>query len=64
MFSKIEGANKSIGDKLMIISKSTCGLCKPTKKFKRNNTRLKSLFERALSEGELTGNLIKSYSKF
>lgn len=47
----------------MIISKSTCGLCKPTKKFKRNNTRLKGVFSRALIEEDLTGNLINSYTK-
>ena len=48
----------------MIVSKSTCGLCKPTKKFKRNNTKLKSIIKRALAEDELTVNLIKSYSRF
>lgn len=47
----------------MIVSKSTCGLCKPTKKYKRNNTKLKSVIKRALLEDELTANLIKSYSK-
>lgn len=48
----------------MIVSKSTCGLCKPTKRYKRNNTKLKSILKRALSDDELTVSLIKSYSKF
>lgn len=48
----------------MIVSKSTCGLCKPTKKYKKDNTKLKSVIKRALLEDELTTNLIKSYSKF
>lgn len=48
----------------MIVSKSTCGLCKPTKKIKRNNTKLKSVVKRALLEDGLTASLIKSYSKF
>jgi len=47
----------------MIVSKSTCGLCKPSKKFKRNDTRLKSIFNDALLNEELTSNLVKSYSK-
>lgn len=47
----------------MKIRKSTCGLCKPTKKWKRNNTRLKSIFNKALLDGELTNNFINSYSK-
>lgn len=47
----------------MIVSKSTCGLCKPTKKYKRNNTKLKGVIKRALSEDELTVSLIKSYSR-
>lgn len=47
----------------MIVSKSTCGLCKPTKKFKRNNTKLKSIIISALIQDELTASLIKSYSK-
>ena len=48
----------------MIVSKSTCGLCKPTKKYKRNNTKLESVIKRALLEDVLTVSLIKSYSKF
>ena len=47
----------------MIVSKSTCGLCKPTKKYKRNNTKLKGVISRALAEDELTASMIKSYSK-
>ena len=47
----------------MIKHKSICGLCKPTKKFKKNNTRLKSIFNNAFAEGELTSNLLKSYTK-
>lgn len=47
----------------MIVSKSTCGLCKPTKKFKRNQTRLKIIFNRAFEGGEMSSSLIKSYSK-
>lgn len=47
----------------MIVSKSTCGLCKPGKKVKRNNTKLKSIILRAISNDELSVNLIKSYEK-
>ncbi len=47
----------------MIVSKSTCGLCKPGKKVKRNNTRLKGVLLRAVSDGELSVNLIKSFDK-
>ncbi len=47
----------------MIVSKSTCGLCKQTKKFKKNNTKLKSIIKRALVDDELTASLIESYSK-
>lgn len=47
----------------MIVHKSTCGLCKPTKKFKRNRTKIKSAIIRALNEGELSVGLIKSYYK-
>lgn len=47
----------------MIINKSTCGLCKPTKKYKRNNTKLKVVFLNALSNDELSTSLIKSYEK-
>ncbi len=47
----------------MIVSKSTCGLCKPTKKFKRNNTRLKSIIKHVLTDGDLTVSLINSYTK-
>ncbi len=42
----------------MITRKSTCGLCKPTKKFKKTNTRAKSVLKRALINEELTVNLI------
>lgn len=47
----------------MRVRKSICGLCKPSKKWKSNNTRLKSKLNQALLEGELTANLIKSYTK-
>jgi len=47
----------------MIIHKSTCGLCKPTKKFKRNNTRLKSIIKNALENSDLTASLLNSYTK-
>lgn len=47
----------------MITRKSTCGLCKPTKKFKRTNTRAKSAIKRAPIDEELTVSLVKSYSK-
>ncbi len=36
----------------MIIKKSTCGLCKPTKKWKRNNTKTKQLLKKEI-EGEV-----------
>lgn len=48
---------------IMIVRKSTCGLCKPTKKFKRNRTKIRSTITRALNEGELSVNQIKSYYK-
>lgn len=44
----------------MRVSKSTCGLCKPTKKWKKNNTKLKSIF---INTDELTANFIKSHFK-
>lgn len=47
----------------MIINKSTCGLCKPGKKVKRNNTKLKSIILRAILDDDLSVNLIKSYEK-
>ncbi len=47
----------------MIVSKSTCGMCKPRKKFKRNNTKLKGILIDAISTGDLSANLIKSYEK-
>ena len=47
----------------MIIRKSTCGLCKPSKKFKKNKTRLKSHFYNILADGDLTSSLINSYRK-
>lgn len=45
----------------MIVHKSTCGLCKPGKKFKRNNTKLKGIILKAISKDDLSVNLIKSY---
>ncbi|MBI2196219.1 hypothetical protein HYU45_01260 [Candidatus Daviesbacteria bacterium] len=47
----------------MIIHKATCGLCKPTKKFKRNDTKIKGVLLEAMLSGDLTANLIKSYEK-
>lgn len=47
----------------MIIHKATCGLCKPTKKFKRNNTKIKGILSQAILDGDLTVNLIESYEK-
>jgi len=47
----------------MVIRKSTCGLCKPTKKFKRNKTKLKSIFLNALQSEDLSKSLINSYNK-
>ncbi len=47
----------------MIIRKTTCGICKPTKRFKRNNTKLKGKILNALLQEELSINLIKSYEK-
>ena len=47
----------------MITNKSTCGLFKPHKKWKRNQTKLKSILSKSLYEDGLTRNLIKSYNK-
>lgn len=47
----------------MIIHKSICGLCKPNKKFKKNNTRLRSIINNALESCELSRALMKSYTK-
>ncbi len=47
----------------MITHKSTCGLCKPGKRFKKNNTKLKQLFSKAFLNEELSVDLIKSYEK-
>lgn len=47
----------------MVVHKSTCGWCKPGKKFKRNNTKLKGIFLDAFTNEELSGSLIKSYEK-
>lgn len=47
----------------MIVHKSTCGMCKPRKKFKRNNTKLKGILLEAISNEELSINLIESYEK-
>lgn len=47
----------------MIVHKSTCGMCKPGKRFKRNNTKLKGIILDAIYGGELSANLIKSYEK-
>lgn len=46
----------------MIVSKSTCGLCKPTKKYKKNNTRLKGILRNVPLE-EISVSLVKSYEK-
>ncbi|MDP3974309.1 MAG: hypothetical protein Q8P92_05760 [Candidatus Daviesbacteria bacterium] len=47
----------------MIISKSTCGICKPDKKWKRNNTKIKGILARAIFDEDLSISLIKSYEK-
>ena len=47
----------------MVKRKSTCGLCKPTKKFKRNDTRLKANISRLLESGNLTTDAFKSWEK-
>ena len=47
----------------MIIHKSTCGLCKPDKKWKRNNTKIRGILLKAMLNEELYANLIKSYGK-
>lgn len=47
----------------MIVHKSTCGLCKPDKKWKRNNTKIKGVLLEAILNDELSVNLIKSYEK-
>lgn len=38
-------------------------MCKPGKKFKRNNTKLKGILLDAVASEELSVNLIKSYEK-
>lgn len=47
----------------MKIRQAICGLCKPNKKWKRNNTRLRSILAHELFNEEITNNLIKSYTK-
>lgn len=47
----------------MIVRKSTCGLCKPAKKWKRNNTKLKALFDKEAFSEEMSANWVKSYAK-
>lgn len=47
----------------MITHKSTCGLCKPSKRWKRNNTKIKSILLKAMLNEDLSANLIKSYEK-
>lgn len=47
----------------MIIHKSTCGLCKPGKRWKRNNTKIKGALIKAILNEDLSVNLIKSYEK-
>ena len=47
----------------MVFRKSTCGLCKPGKRYKRNNTKLKAILM-GLSYEDLSVSLIKSYEKF
>ncbi len=47
----------------MIFHKSTCGLCKPNKKWKRNNTKIKGILLNAMLNENLSVNLIKSYEK-
>jgi len=47
----------------MIVRKSTCGLCKPSKKWKKNNSRLKNILAQDALDGEITSGLIKSYTK-
>jgi hypothetical protein len=34
----------------MIIRKSTCGLCKPHKKWKKNNTKAKRIIEEEIAK--------------
>lgn len=47
----------------MVIHKSTCGLCKPSKKWKRNNTKIKGVLLKAILNEDLSVNLIKSYER-
>lgn len=47
----------------MIVKKSTCGLCKPSKKWKRNRTKIRSAIIRAIDNEELSTNFIKSFYK-
>ena len=47
----------------MIISKSICGICKPSKRWKRNNTKIKAILAEAIFNEDLSVNLIKSYEK-
>lgn len=47
----------------MVKRQAICGLCKPTKKWKRNNTRLKSILAQDPVNEEITANFIKTYSK-
>ncbi len=47
----------------MITHKSTCGLCKPSKRWKRNNTKVKGALLRAMLNDDLSVDLIKSYEK-
>lgn len=47
----------------MIIHKSICGLCKPSKRWKRNNTKIKGVLLKAMLNDDLSANLIQSYEK-
>lgn len=47
----------------MIVHKSTYGLCKPGKKWKRNNTKIKGVLLKAILNEDLSVNLIKSHEK-
>lgn len=47
----------------MIVHKSTCGLCKPHKRWKRNRTKFKNILVKAVLEGDLSVSFVKSYQR-
>ena len=47
----------------MKVRKTTCGLCKPHKKWKQNPTKKERYLDKAMQENDLTFNLAKAVEK-